>query len=150
MKKLIQILTLGSLIAFGATGWADQHDAAADKPMAQQMEKMRSHMQSMQEQMKKIKATKDPAERKALMQQHMESMHEGMMMMGKMDPSQKGGMSHDAMKQKKMAMDCKADDEQCQRMQSMQNRQDAMQERMKMMQMMMQQMMDHQSAQAEQ
>ena len=52
MKSLIQILTLGSLIAFGATAWADQHDAAADQPMAQQMEKMRSHMQSMQEQMK--------------------------------------------------------------------------------------------------
>jgi hypothetical protein len=150
MKRLTQIMMFGALIALGSIGWAAQQDASADKPMAQQMQKMHGHMQAMQEQMKQIKATKDPEKRQELMHEHMQSMHEGMMMMGKMDHSQGDMMSHGAMQQKKMAVDCKADDAQCQNMQSMQNRQDAMQERMQMMQMMMQQMMEHQSAQADQ
>tara|TARA_R110002110_G_scaffold12718_3_gene60875 strand:+ start:37449 stop:37997 length:549 start_codon:yes stop_codon:yes gene_type:complete len=146
MNRLIQLFALGISIAFGATAWAAQHAHAADTPMAQKMQKMHGHMQTMQEQMKAIEAAEDPKKRRELMQQHMNSMREGMMMMGKMDQSKKEGMSPNAMQNKMMAMDCKADDAQCQRMQSMQNRQDSMQERMNMMQIMMQQMMEHQSA----
>lgn len=150
MKRLTQVMTLGALIALGSTAWAAQHDATADEPMAQKMEHMHSHMQKMQEQMKQINATSDPEKRKALMQEHMQSMREGMMMMDKMDKTQESMMSHGAMQKKSMPMDCKADDAQCQQMQSMQKSQNAMQERMQMMQMMMEQMMEHQSAQAQQ
>ena len=134
---------------FASPMLAAQNESAADKPMAQQMEKMHSHMQTMQQQMKDIKATKDPEKRKALMQEHMHNMHEGMMMMGKMDDAQ-GKMSRGAMQEKKERMSGQQDDAQCQRMQTMEHRQEGMQERMKMMQMMMQQMMEHQSVQADQ
>ena len=144
MKIITQTLTFAMFMMFASPMLAAQNESAADKPMAQQVEKMHSHMQTMQQQMKEIKATKDPEKRKALMQQHMQSMHEGMMMMGKMDGAQ-GKMSQGAMQEKKERMSGQQDDAQCQRMQTMEHRQEGMQERMKMMQMMMQQMMEHQS-----
>jgi hypothetical protein len=146
MKRMTKTLGLALFVMLAAPLVAAQHDSG-DKPMAQQMEKMHSHMQTMQEQMKEIKATKDPEKRKALMRKHRQSMHEGMMMMGNMD---KGPMSKGGMQKKKQPMSCAEDDTQCQRMQLMENSQAAMQERMQMMQMMMQQMMEHQSAQGEQ
>ena len=146
MKRMTKTLGLALFVMLAAPLVAAQHDSG-DKPMAQQMEKMHSHMQTMQEQMKEIKATKDPEKRKALMRKPRQSMHEGMMMMGNMD---KGPMSKGGMQKKKQPMSCAEDDAQCQRMQSMENSQAAMQERMQMMQMMMQQMMEHQSAQGEQ
>lgn len=146
MRRLTQTLTLALFVMVAAPLFAQQHQSG-DQQMAQQMEKMHSHMQAMQEQMKEIKATKDPEKRKALMQQHRQSMHEAMMMMGNMD---KGPMSKGGMQQKHEQLSCGDDDAQCQRMQSMESRQVAMQERMQMMQMMMQQMMEHQSAQADQ
>lgn len=150
MRRMIQTLTLALFVMVAAPLFAQQHESG-DQPMAEQMEKMHSHMQAMQEQMKEIKATKDPEKRKELMQEHRQSMHEAMMMMGSMDkgmdkgPMAKGGMQHEH-----QAMSCAEDDAQCQRMQSMEKRQGAMQERMQMMQMMMQQMMENQSAQADQ
>lgn len=146
MRRMTQTLTLALIVMVAAPLFAQQHQSG-DRPMAQQMEKMHSHMQAMQEQMKEIKATKDPEKRKELMQEHRQSMHEGMMMMGNME---KGLMSKGGVQQKQQAMSCAEDDAQCERMQSMQNRQAAMEERMQMMQMMMEQMMEHQSAQDEQ
>ncbi|HNP37691.1 MAG TPA: hypothetical protein PKK10_17745 [Woeseiaceae bacterium] len=143
---MAQALTLALFVMVAAPLFAQQHQSG-DQPMAQQMEKMHSHMQTMQEQMKEIKATKDSEQRKALMQQHRQSMREAMMMMGNMD---KGPMSKGGTQQKHQQMSCADDDAQCQRMQSMEDRQAGMQERMQMMQMMMQQMMEHQSAQADQ
>lgn len=149
MNRFLYAMALGLLLVVATDVRADEQQAA-DKPMMEQMQKMQSHMQAMRAQMKEIKATKDPEKRKELMRQHRQSMHEGMMMMGKMDHSQGKGMSHGAMQEKEMSMDCKANDAQCQRMQMMQNRQDAMQQRMQMMQQMMEQMMEHQSESSEQ
>lgn len=160
MKTITQISSIAMFMMFASPMLAAQNEPPADQPMAQQMEKMHSHMQTMQQQMKEIKATKNPEKRKALMQQHMQSMHEGMMMMGEMDNAQgmmmgkmdnaQGKISHSAMQEKKERMSCQQDDAQCQRIQTMEHRQEGMQERMKMMQMMMQQMMEHQSMQADQ
>lgn len=144
MKIITRTLTLAMLMMFASPMLAAQNESSADEPMAQQMEKMHNHMQAMQQQMKKIKATKVPERRKSLMQQHMQSMREGMMM-GEMDGAQ-GKMSHTAMQENKERMSCKQDDAQCQRMQIIEHRQEGMQERMRMMQ----QMMDHQSVQADQ
>lgn len=159
MKTITHILTLAILIMFASPMLvAAQNEPPTEKPMSQQMEKMHSHMQTMQQQMKEIKATKDPEKRKALMQQNMQSMRESMMMMGEMDDAQgkmmmndaDGKMTHPTMQEKKERMACQQDDARCQRMQTMEHRQEGMQERMKMMHMMMQMMMDHQSAQADQ
>ncbi|MFT7524995.1 MAG: hypothetical protein ACI9LY_000127 [Arenicella sp.] len=169
MKIITHILTLTILMLFASPMLAAQNEMPTEKPRARQMEKMHSHMQMMQQQMKEINATKDPKKRKALMQQNMQSMRKGMMMgemddtpdkmvtddargrmtMGKMDEAQ-SKMAHPAMQEKKQRMACQQDDAQCQRMQAMEHRQKGMQERMKMMKMMMQQMMEHQSAQADQ
>lgn len=145
MKIIIQTLTLAMLMILASPMLAAENESSADKPMAQQMEKTHSYIQTMQQQMIEIKTTKDPAKRKALMQQHMQSMHEGMMMVGEMDDAQ-GKMSLTSMQEKKERMPCQQDDEQCQRMQTIEHHQEGMQERMGMMQ----QMMDHQSVQADQ
>ncbi|MDZ7768148.1 MAG: hypothetical protein U5K38_03235 [Woeseiaceae bacterium] len=75
MRRMTQTLTLALIVMVAAPLFAQQHQSG-DRPMAQQMEKMHSHMQAMQEQMKEIKATKDPEKRKELMQEHRQSMHE--------------------------------------------------------------------------
>ncbi len=161
MKTITHILTLAILMILASPMLAAQNEPPTEKPMAQQMEKVHSLMQTMQQQMKEIKATKDPEKRKALMQQHMQSMREGMMMMGETDDTEgkmmmgkkgeaQSKMAHPSMQEKKERMACQQDDAKCESMQTMEHRQESMQERMKMMQMMMQQMMDHQSVQADQ
>jgi protein CpxP len=149
MKYITRILTFAIPIMFTSPMLLAQNEPPTEKPMAQQMEKMHSQLQSMQQQMKEIKATKDPEKRKALMQKNMQSFRESMMMMGEMDEAQ-SKMAHPSMQEKKARMACQQDDAQCQRMHTMEHRQEGMQERMSMMQMMMQQMMEHQSALAEQ
>jgi hypothetical protein len=106
----------------------------------------------MQQQMDRIRQTKDPKERQKLLQEHMQSMQEGMSMMrgmggpmmmgmmggqkdamgpGMMGGGQKGGMGPGMMGGGPMAgMDPKQQQEFTQR-------------RMDMMQMMMEQMMQH-------
>ena len=49
MKTITQILTLAMLMMFASPMVAAQNESATDKPMAQQMEKMHSHMQTMQQ-----------------------------------------------------------------------------------------------------
>jgi hypothetical protein len=45
---------------------------------------MHEHMQSMHEQMARIRAAKDPAERQRLVEEHMQSMQRHMQMMDRM------------------------------------------------------------------
>ena len=52
---------------------------------------MHEHMQKMQQQMEKIRATNDPQERDRLVQEHMKSMQEGMKMMHHMGGPMMGG-----------------------------------------------------------
>lgn len=49
MKTITQILTIAMLMMFASPMLAAQNEPPADKPMAQQMEKMHSHMQTMQQ-----------------------------------------------------------------------------------------------------
>lgn len=147
MKTITHILTLPILLMFALPILAGENEPPIEKPMASPMENMRSQMQTMHEQMKELKAAKDPERRKALMQQHMQSMREGMIMMGGMNGVQ-NQMGQKAMHEKmNEQIACQQKDAACQRAQTMEHRQEGMQERMKMMQMMMQQMMEHQSEQ---
>ena len=147
MKTIAHILTLPILLMFALPILAGENEPPIEKPMASPMENMRSQMQTMHEQMKELKAAKDPERRKALMQQHMQSMREGMIMMGGMNGVQ-NQMGQKAMHEKmNEQIACQQKDAAYQRAQTMEHRQEGMQERMKMMQMMMQQMMEHQSEQ---
>ena len=147
MKTITHILTLPILLMFALPILAGENEPPIEKPMASPMENMRSQMQTMHEQMKELKAAKDPERRKALMQQHMQSMREGMIMMGGMNGVQ-NQMGQKAMHEKmNEQIACQQKDAAYQRAQTMEHRQEGMQERMKMMQMMMQQMMEHQSEQ---
>ena len=147
MKTITHILTLPILLMFALPILAGENEPPIEKPMASPMENMRSQMQTMHEQMKELKAAKDPERRKALMQQHMQSMREGMIMMGGMN-GVKNQMGQKAMHEKmNEQIACQQKDAAYQRAQTMEHRQEGMQERMKMMQMMMQQMMEHQSEQ---
>ena len=158
MKTITHILTLPILLMFALPILAGENEPPIEKPMASPMENMRSQMQTMHEQMKELKAAKDPERRKALMQQHMQSMREGMIMMGKTDDIQgemmgrmngvQNQMGQKAMQEKmNEQIACQQKDAACQRAQIMEHRQEGMPERMKMLQMMMQQMMEHQSEQ---
>ena len=64
----------------------DQHGAPSPDaaPGGHSMSAMHEHMQMMREQMTRIHATENPAERERLMQQHMQSMQQHMQMMGSM------------------------------------------------------------------
>ena len=97
-------------------------------------QQMHAHMQVMQEQMARIHATQDPAERQRLMQEHMQSMQANMAMMGRMGQMGQGRSGG--------ASQCAQGDTACQ-MQELQTQHGMMQERMGMMQQMMGQMMQH-------
>ena len=98
------------------------------------MQEMQAAMKKMQDQMAKIRATSDPAERQKLMAEHMASMREAMGMMtkmGGMGMMQGGGMMGGEGKKSPEPRD-------------MRGRVGMMEQRMGMMQMMMEQMMQHQ------
>ncbi len=61
---------------------AQSKAAASDKEMDQYFGAMQERCRLMQEQMAKIRQTKDPAERRRLMQEHWQTVHEGGGMMG--------------------------------------------------------------------
>jgi Spy/CpxP family protein refolding chaperone len=61
---------------------ADSKAAAPDKKEDQFYAAMQERYRLMQEQMGKIRQTKDPAERRRLMQEHWQTVHEGVGMMG--------------------------------------------------------------------
>ena len=102
------------------------------------MEMMKQNMHKMMQQMKKIHATNDPAERKQLMHDHMQNMQKNMKMMRGMGGGMMMGMTSDKMKGNKMTakgMNSK----------DMGQSQQMMEQRMDMMQMMMEQMMGQMS-----
>jgi protein CpxP len=75
---------------------AAHEEAAQSAPSAEQapgmagMQGMQEHMQTLREQMARIHATSDPAERQRLMSEHMQSMEEHMGMMGRMGQGRPG------------------------------------------------------------
>lgn len=97
---------------------------------------MQERYKKMQEQMGKIRQTKDPKDRQKLLQEHWQTMHEGMGMMGGgMGRGPRGGAMMGAgpagcpLGAAPEAMTC---------------RQNMMERRMEMMQMMMENMIEHQ------
>lgn len=172
MKNLKLIVITAGLIFSASNLHAAEQKRASQQDM---MTNMHSHMQLMQEHMKKIKETKDPKARKKLMHEHMQSMQKGMKMMGKMDmstdssmsmgnmdKSNKSSMMKDKMKSTQQSSSehtakgphdhkqkCEKDDQQCKRMQNMESKQDSTHQKMQMMQKMMEQMMEHQKASEE-
>ena len=129
--SMLAILTLTAPAALSADSPATK--PMAGKPMGMMDEKHMAHMQDnmkiMQDQMKKVRATKDPKERQKLMQEHMQTMQKNMeMMRGMGGPmmATMGGQDGGQMS----GMDPK-------------QRQEMMEKRMDMMQMMMEQMMQH-------
>jgi hypothetical protein len=140
MKHVLTLITIAAL-SFASITFAAETETPARGPgmMNQgQASQMQQHMKQMQEQMEKIRATRDPAERRKWMQEHMDSMNQGMMMMrgmggpimkGMMDgQSAMGGGRPGDMEPGMMGGDA----------------QEMMGRRMDMMQMMMEQMMQHQ------
>jgi hypothetical protein len=142
MSKLTASLFIGlfAVLSGCATISADDHAAhqsvgAATDASAMSMQGMQQNMQQMREQMSKIHATKDPAERKRLMGEHQQSMQSQMKMMhgmmGADGSHQMGGQMMDGKGQGK--------DDMMQHHQTMMGRMD-------MMQSMMEQMMEHMAA----
>jgi hypothetical protein len=101
MRRLRSLVTL-SIIACAAS--AQEPDEGTATP---QMREMRATMEHMHEQMARIRATDDSAEREGLMREHMESMHRGMMMMGGMMHGPPAGTADDE------TTPCSDDDMQC-------------------------------------
>jgi hypothetical protein len=122
-------------------GGATEHREQAEAPPAAHGS-MHEHMDTMREQMARIRATEDPTERERLMQEHMRSMEEHMRTMMARAPS--SGDSDEA-----PATRCANGDMQC-RMRELESREQtraqsmsSMEERMTQMQDMMGQMMEH-------
>lgn len=114
--------------------------AAGDADMDKYYATMQERYKKMQEQMERLRKTKDPKERQAIMDEHWKTMHEGMDMMmgrggmgmgGRMGPGARMGQGSGPMSMSPEMMD---------------QRQRRMEQRMDMMQMMMDQMMQHQGA----
>lgn len=148
MKRLVLMVIASVLTLYGTVLLAGEPEHSSAKHTMPMMQEMHSHMQTMQEQMKRINESEDSQTREKLMREHMQSMREGMtMMMGKMDKPE--GMKKGATGQHNHGAPCKQDDGRCLRMQEMEADQRDIQQRMEMMQMMMQQMMEHQTARDE-
>jgi hypothetical protein len=115
---------------------------AADRPMAG----MQERMGQMREQMARIHATEDPAERERLMHEHMQSMQQHMQMMGSAR-AEPGPLAPSR---------CAAGDAEC-RMEEMRAENGMAREHMRMLddrlasiEQLLQQMLEHQRAQEEQ
>lgn len=149
MRKLRIVLAVCSLLPLAVVAQnaeppaAEQHSehehaAASDEAGGHSMGAMHEHMQLMREQMTRIHAAEDPAERQRLMQEHMQSMQQYMQMMGPMRPGPAGA-----------ARRCAEGDAACRMDQMraengmMRERMSMMEERLESMQELMQQMMDH-------
>jgi hypothetical protein len=124
-----------------SAGGAPAHREQTEAPPAAHGS-MHEHMETMREQMARIRATEDPAERERLMQEHMRSMEEHMRTMMARAPSSSGNDEAPATR-------CADGDMQC-RMRELESREQmrarsmsSMEERMSHMQEMMGQMMEH-------
>lgn len=104
MRTSTRMIVLAGLLAGSAASLAADTDVATAPPKAAAVDaapadaaslrqQMQDNMRAMQEEMAKIHASKDPAERHALMAQHMRAMHEQMRLMhGNMGGGMQGGM----------------------------------------------------------
>jgi len=163
MNKLKLSIFLASVLAIPIAQAADEDDHSAHHPDADQqqaapapddkaagmaMGKMRENMKKIQEQMQKINATTDPAERRKLMKEHMQSMQEGMKMMGRMGGGMKDGdmMAKAKKDQGGSMMDDSGGDKGGMMGGMMMKKHKKMEDRMDMMQMMMEQMIEHEKA----
>ena len=135
MRKQSLLVAL-ALLPIAALGQETPGAAEQTTPQTQQMQ---SSMQAMHEEMARIHASQDPAERQRLLQEHMQSMHQGMMVMGQM-------MGPMGMGPRGPTQQCGQADAQCQ-IGQMQRQQEAMGQRMMMMHQMMGQMMQHMTEQ---
>lgn len=79
---ILTALCLGVPQVNAQTAMSAESKAATDKEEDQFYGAMQERYRLMQEQMQKIRQTKDPAERRRLMQEHWVTMHEGAGMMG--------------------------------------------------------------------
>jgi len=160
MNKFTLSIFLASILAVPIAQAADEDDHSAHHPDADQqqaaparddkaagmaMGKMRDNMKKMEEQMEKIHAATDPAERRKLMKEHMQSMQEGMKMMGRMGGGMKGGdmMAKAKKDQAETMMDAGDGMGMCM---MMMKKHKSVESRMDMMQMMMEQMTEHEAA----
>jgi len=145
MKKSKFVLVAAAIVLIGQPAFSGEQ-IAPDQPadeQAQMMQKMHQRMQTMRQQMEKIHATEDPAERKRLMLEHLQSMRGVMMMMRDMNQTMMppGGEDGAGAGHEPGAPQCIEDTAQCRQMNSLADRQGQMEQRMGMMQMMMQIMM---------
>lgn len=148
MKHKSILLGIAALFFTGPTLLVAQPETESPESSEVTMQQMHSHMQKMQEQMKRIHAISDSEERRNLMQEHMQTMHEGIAMMSDMGDEEK----HVMMKMGDMQMQesdsqSHAEDMSCQRMTAMEGRHLNMQQQVHLMQKMMEQMMEDQSVQ---
>lgn len=118
--------------------------ATADTPT---MDKMQEHMQAMQETMRRIHGTTDPAARQKLMKEHMQSMREAMAIMEEHGADCCGHMAQE--RTAAHAPDCKSGDATCERMKNLEAENQRMRNQMGMMHGMMRQMMEHEAVNEE-
>jgi len=138
-RLLVAFLILGSPSAAFAQAPAQPATPAPQTapggPMMGGTQQMQDAMKKMQEQMAKIRATSDPAERQKLMFEHMSTMRDAMGTMMKMGGPGTGMMPGGGMMGGSSAAPAPGD---------VPGRMGMMEQRMGMMQMMMDQMMQHQ------
>jgi len=147
LKSIVAICALGMQLAVTAQDREAEEQAQHDQHLGPSVEtppepstaEMRAHMLAMREQMARIRAAQDPAERTRLMDEHMQSMRQHMHMMGETHAGQARGP----------AGRCADNDATC-RMDEMQTENRRMRDRMGMMegriesmQQLMREMMDH-------
>jgi type I site-specific restriction endonuclease len=131
---LVSALTAFTPAAFAVEEHHQKEGAAqtttpSEKDVGKTTQRMQENIKKMEQQMDRIRKTKDPAEREGLLQEHMQTMRENMMMgKGMMG----GGMSQGMMDCPMMGEGMSPD--------AMANRMQHMEKRMDMMQMMMEQM----------
>jgi hypothetical protein len=150
LKKALTICALGMLQLAVAAQDRDapglQHSeheqhvgpSAETLPGQAPMAGMHEQMLAMREQMARIHATQDPAERQRLMHEHMQSMQQAMHMMGTMHAQQRrsGGRCEEA------DAPCRMNEMQAEN-ETMRQRMSAMESRLDSMQQLMREMMDH-------
>ncbi|MDO9068129.1 MAG: hypothetical protein Q7W05_06705 [Deltaproteobacteria bacterium] len=115
----------------------DKKPVASDAETDKLYGAMQDRYKKMQEQMEKIRQTKDPKERQKLLQEHWQTMHEGVGMMG-------GGMGRGPRGGGAMMGAGPAGCQPGAAPEAMACRQNTMERRMDMMQMMMENMIEHQ------
>ncbi|NIO39369.1 MAG: hypothetical protein GTO41_03690 [Burkholderiales bacterium] len=85
MKHVTVLIGIAVVFFAGPMLLAGEPESESPKTSEATTEQLHSHMQKMQEQMQRIRATNDPTEREQMMREHMQTMHEGMAIMASME-----------------------------------------------------------------